>query len=256
MDRSFLSSPDVIKASRHFVCIRLATYEDKEEADFLRQVFTGRSGDLENTVFCLLAPDGRQRLTRSGRSPRFVFDSPADMAETMDQLAEQYPGKSGAHTAAPLPRMKNLRLALNVAACDGLPLVVAFADDERQLADLAGKLARVAVNESVAGRFAFYETADRAELDLVADQQPEAGIYVIQPGEFGLQGMLAKRLSPQLAAVELTAQLATLAHQYNKVDKQHRSHVRAGHRNDVSWETEIPVTDPMALRAQQRRDGR
>ncbi len=60
MDRSFLADADVIAASRMFVCIRPATYEDAGEADFLKKIFVGRSGELDNTVFVLLAPDGEQ----------------------------------------------------------------------------------------------------------------------------------------------------------------------------------------------------
>jgi len=58
MDESFLSDTNIIRESRNFVCIRLATYEDSAEADYLRQVFSGRSGELDNTVFALMNPDG------------------------------------------------------------------------------------------------------------------------------------------------------------------------------------------------------
>ena len=37
MDRSFLSDKELIKTSRAFVCIRTATYEDKQEAEDVRQ---------------------------------------------------------------------------------------------------------------------------------------------------------------------------------------------------------------------------
>ena len=61
MDRSYLSNKEVIEASRDFVCIRLATYENVAEAKILKSIFTGRSGELENTTFVLLAPDGNRR---------------------------------------------------------------------------------------------------------------------------------------------------------------------------------------------------
>ena len=63
----------MIAASRKFVCVRLATYESKEEADLLTDIFVGRSGELENTTFVILAPDGKKRLTRAGRGPMFAF---------------------------------------------------------------------------------------------------------------------------------------------------------------------------------------
>lgn len=62
MDRSFLSRPEVVRASRQFVCIRLATYESFEEAQMLRGIFLGGSGQVENTTFALLSPDGKTPL--------------------------------------------------------------------------------------------------------------------------------------------------------------------------------------------------
>ena len=74
MDGSFLSDDQVVVASREYVCIRLATYEDEREAEFLRRVFTGRSAALENTVFAILSADGTKPLVRSGRGPFFAFE--------------------------------------------------------------------------------------------------------------------------------------------------------------------------------------
>src|SRR5436853_2273798 len=90
MDRSFLLRKEVVDASRDFICIRLATYEDKEEADYLVKVFPGRTGVLENTVYTMLSPDARQYLTRSGRSPDFAFQDSLDMARQMQSFAAKY----------------------------------------------------------------------------------------------------------------------------------------------------------------------
>ncbi|MBY0231652.1 MAG: thioredoxin family protein [Gemmataceae bacterium] len=57
MDRSFLSRPEVVKASRSHVCGRLATYEDEVEGFFLWSLAKTGSGKLENSVFAILAPD-------------------------------------------------------------------------------------------------------------------------------------------------------------------------------------------------------
>jgi hypothetical protein len=55
MDRSFLSSDKLIKATRDFVCIRTATYEDKQEAAFLKWAFVGSTGgELRNFGYCIL----------------------------------------------------------------------------------------------------------------------------------------------------------------------------------------------------------
>ena len=86
MDRSFLSKPEVIAASRQFVCVRLTTYEDEIEAKFSKDLFATRSGEVENTTFALLAPDGKTRLSRTGRSARNVFTDAAEMAAAMKRI--------------------------------------------------------------------------------------------------------------------------------------------------------------------------
>ena len=94
MDRSFLSDKGIIRASRNFVCARLSTYESKEEAEYLSGIFT-RGGELENTVFCIMSPDGKDRLVSSGRSPGWVFpgsedQAVRDMEKKMDEIVSRY----------------------------------------------------------------------------------------------------------------------------------------------------------------------
>ena len=79
MDRSFLSRPDVIAASREFVCVRLATYEDPLEARFVKGLVRTGSGELENTAFCLLS-DGKTKLSRAARGTERVYADAAAMA--------------------------------------------------------------------------------------------------------------------------------------------------------------------------------
>ena len=49
MDRSFLADKDVIAASRKFVCIRLATFENAEENEVLKGFL--RVGGISRTLF-------------------------------------------------------------------------------------------------------------------------------------------------------------------------------------------------------------
>ena len=124
MDRSFLADKDVISASRKFVCIRLATYENAEENKILAGFFS-RGGVLENTVFTLLTPDGKTKLVSAGRSPVWAFGgvrgaginaqpevSMKKMGQTMEAIALVYPGKGKAAKGfPPLPYLADLRLA-------------------------------------------------------------------------------------------------------------------------------------------------
>ena len=115
MDRSFLADKDVIAASKKFVCIRLATYEDARENEVLKGVFAP-GGVLQNTVFSLMSPDGRTSLVRAGRSPAWAFggqvgrgihQQPPEvirkMAQTMEAIALAYPGKDQPVGRVPLP---------------------------------------------------------------------------------------------------------------------------------------------------------
>src|SRR5947207_2757941 len=127
MDRSILSDPSIVSASREFICARLLTYESAEEGKFLESVFRGGSGQLENTVFTFLAPDGVTPLSRAGRSPNHLFRGSPDetvraMAQAMKEMSQKYAGDST--VARQVPYLVDLRRGLNVAACDLLPLVV------------------------------------------------------------------------------------------------------------------------------------
>src|SRR5438132_10035446 len=104
MDRSFLSQAPVIEASRHFVCVRLTTYENKEEGDFLKSFKVTRSGELENTVFTILSPDGKRQLARAARAARQTFGDAARMAETMNRLAGEHEQKAAVGQPAELPK--------------------------------------------------------------------------------------------------------------------------------------------------------
>src|SRR5213593_3144251 len=142
MDRSFLSSASVTEASRRFVCMRLLTYESAEEAKVLTSLFVGRSGNLENTTFALLASDGATKLARAGRSPAAAFRDAQDMASAMDEIVRR--GAADRPAPSALPLTKTVRLALDVAACDGLPLVVVRGDDAAKRSALIERLAAAA----------------------------------------------------------------------------------------------------------------
>lgn len=253
MDRSFLTNDAVIEASREFVCIRCATYEDAKEADFLKWVFTGRNGDLENTVFCILSPDGSRKLIRGGRGP-MQFRNARDMAEQMGEIAENYAQDV---EVAGLPQLKNVRLGINVAACDNLPAVVVFGENEQQLENLKAKLSPVAWEDELLGMFIFSSTLDKKELAVIEGlDKAKAGYVIVQPDDYGQKAELITQLDPDASAEQLKDALVTAASDFNRPVKQHSRHVRDGRRNGIEWETEIPVTDSHAIRAQRGRRNR
>ena len=164
MDRSFLADKDVIAASRKFVCIRLATFENAEENEVLKGFFA-RGGNLENTVFTLLTPDGKTKLVTAGRSPVWAFGGVSGrginaqpeepikkMGQTMEAIALVYPGKGkAAKGSPPLPYLADLRLALNVSAADRQPLVVVYSKSTEERKQMEQELSKVAWSDQFIG---------------------------------------------------------------------------------------------------------
>jgi hypothetical protein len=253
MDRSFLSRPEVIAASRQFVCVRLATYEDKDEGSFLRDFHVTRSGELENTVFTILSSDGRRQLARASRSANHTFGTAERMGQTMNRIAEENATKVVALQQHPeLPRVANLRLAVNVAACDQQPLVVVLSSDEPTRRQLEERVTPLAWSEAFLGRFIYVSTGEIQEAAGIEGKKPRAGVLVVQPDRFGQKGEVIAQVGVEATREELTLCLKEGLSRFTREEKNFGNHVRAGQQKGVLWETVIPVTDPMELRARER----
>lgn len=252
MDRSYLSQPEIIAASRAFVCVRLATYEDKKEGQLLQSFLVTFSGKLENTVFTILSPDGKKQLARASRSARQTFGDVRRMVQTMNRIAGEYPAKKTATLPAELPRVRSVALAVNVAACDNQPLVVLFAEDARVRQDLEKRLLPLAWKEPFLGRFIYASASTAAELAKIEGAKAEAGMLIVQPDRFGTKGKLLQQIGAAASQDELKKYLQKALSQYQPSDKSFGSHVRQGQQQGIFWETLLPVTDPMERQARER----
>jgi hypothetical protein len=252
MDRSFLSGAELIKASRDFVCIRTATYEDKQEAEFLKWAFVGRSGgDLRNFGFCVLSPDGQKQLRRSTRGPNFTYQNSAAMAADLRSISRQYPAKATAGESTPIvPQMKNVRLGLNVASCDGLPSVIIVGKDLAEVGQLKKKLSGVIWDKELAGKFIYASTANPADLKIVPGAQSKTGFLVIKPDVFGLKGQLIQAIDAGVSSDDLRRSLSLAANAFTRNSKTHGLHVRNGRQGGKLWKTEVPV--PARVRSPSR----
>jgi hypothetical protein len=259
----------VVTASRAFVCVRPATYESAAEGKLLLSLFRGRLGNLENSVFALLGPDGKERLTQTGRSPGMVFKTAAQMAERLTELAKEVgPQRTPVFRSQQLPAYPTLRLALNVAACDDRSLIVrlstsASSNTKKKVTDA---LTEVAWSDEWVGRvhYAHATAADVRALDGIKDVAsiPDSGYVSLSPAPLGQGAKLLGEASKRASKTQLQKllQKAVEGHTVSAVLSS-RDHVRAGKRAGVSWETVIPVTDPGRLdkdRARRRldRDGK
>ncbi len=246
MDQSYWSDQEIIKLSEKFVCARLATYEDAEEGKFLKKQYRGRTGELENTVFVILASDGKTRLSRSGRSPGMVFGGAVGWESTilameMHAISQQYPGKKEPPGIPPLPNSKDLRRSLNVAACDRQLLVVADRLPESTL----NRLRNLAWKAPFMGRLAWGTAEKSEEIVAIGLAAKEPAIYICKPGEFGLKATLISELAADASSQQLESALSAALQTPREPEKRARRHVMKGQRLNKSWDTEIEVTDPL-----------
>ncbi len=241
MDRSFLSHAGVVAASRAFVCIRPSTYESASEAPFLESLFGGRSGKLENTVFAILAPNGQTRLCRTGRSPSFAYRTPDDMARAMQQIRKKYPGTATVNAALPL--LPDVRLAINVAACDSTPLAILYAPDAATRPALQQKLVDLAWQKSLVGRLQYCVATKSEQLKSLGATAARPGLLVVQPGVYGTDGQVVTStpLGGSSEDLEDALLLGILLSEFQR--KTMRTHVEGGRQLGINWKTAIPVTD-------------
>lgn len=168
-----------------------------------------------------MSPDSERLLSYPGRGPRMAYQDAAHMAWDMDRLAAYYPSK---RQSRDLPKVANYRLALNIAACDGLPLVVVSSQEWEQ------RLARLSWSSQNLGK-AVYVRGPR---------KGNSEAYVVRPGQFGLQGTKVAELPSDLTA----SQLSKILDRHRTPPKDYRRQIWEGRRKGVHWETAVPVTDP------------
>ncbi len=250
MDRSFLSQPEVIAASRSFVCVRLATYEDQKEYEFLKSFHITRSGDVENTTFAILSPDGKKQLLRASRGMNHSFEDAADMAQAMQRISAS--SKAKPWTEPALPLAANVRLGINIAAADNQPAVVLLADDAKSRSELVERVRSLAWTEPFLGRFVYTATADAKDLSGITGVQSGPGVFIVEPERFGQKATLLKHVAVHESSEALGKAMTESLTMHRRLDKRFASHVREGHRLGVFWETLLPVTDPQELQARER----
>ncbi|MDF1800043.1 MAG: hypothetical protein P1V81_12770 [Planctomycetota bacterium] len=235
----------MVTASRNYVCVRPQTYEDKAEAELLLSLFSGRSGVLENTVFCVLAPDGKEKLSRAGRSPAQQFRDADAFTSFLDKTFE--PFAKEAKPLGSLPIHDELALALNVGACDSLPVAVLVAKDDRAMAKLEERVAKVAWTADHIARQHFVRVVGKEAIAAAKEDQGlelEDGLNLFEPDAFGRNAKLLGQLAPGLSTKHLGEQLAEARGDHSPAEKSRREHIRNARREGITWDSELPVTDP------------
>ncbi len=262
-------------ASRKFVCVRLATYENEAAATFLKSIYTGRSGEVENTTFVLLGPGAEKRLSRAGRGPHMLLgerggppsggprggppgSGPADdsagedLAAVLEKAAKPFRAKAELRA---LPQTHDFRRALNIAACDSQPLVVALATSDEARSKLEKRIEALAWSEALVGRYHYVLVKDKAACTGVEGVPAGDGVFVVSRGTYGTSGKVIAKVAASAndEALRKMLEKTEAAFDSPNASRSHRDHVRSGRRLGEWWESEVPVTDPEAARATRRR---
>ncbi len=245
------SSPEFLEAIQSFVAVRLETFESKEHEKLIRELMDGR---FANTAFCILAPDGEERLTRTGRSPSQILgpDAPnrgrgnssdEKIVAHMQEIAEGYQQRDS-NGAPVLQDFHSFRQALNVAAGDQRLLL--YAVTERHHADkLQSRIGSIFSYDKLAGIFHVDQSQgqnDEVWSKNVEGASPSPGYYLIEADEFGQDGKVIASfpLSTEADALEKSLQEANRIYGERVDRKVYSEHVEEGRRKDVFFENEVP----------------
>ena len=263
MDGSFLSAKATVEASRPFVCIRLATYENQDEVDFMKTLYVSFTGEIANTMFALLSPDGKTRLSEADRSPAQVFGgviqrrasqpgaaeqnkaAAARMVESMAVISLAYPGKEGAAGGPQaLPYLGDLRMAVNVAACDNQPLLVVYAENPGEAARLEKTLQPIAWSKEVIGRALYVAVSDAAEYTrYIKGKKPGAGYALVAPEPYGRHATPLLTIDGETKPENVHKQLIAALALYNPPPKDFEKHEAEGLKAGIQWKPKTPITD-------------
>lgn len=196
-------------------------------------------GRFENSVFCILSPDGREWLTRANRGPEMVLGR-RGAASAMERIALEYPAKADLDEAI-VQDFHSFRQALNVASADQrvLVLVNAPADRERELRE---SLRAVASDDRVTGRFHIdFEQGDEWK-EKIEGTGDKPGIVLINPGEFGMSGSVIKQLPLDVDAETLVSAMTAANKSFARTTKKkvYSQHVAKGRAEGVYFEGAVP----------------
>ena len=214
------------------------TYESASEAQVLKS-FWRPGAELENTLFIILDPYGRP-LTRGAREPSWLWRDSHEMAQGLDEIARKYSGH-GENQA--LPAVATVRLGLNVAAADKLPLTIVVSDNSQDRKALENRLAPLAWRNDLMGEMT-YTAGTRSEMRNIRGGSLPRGYAFVSPDEFGTTGTVIAQLGPNAEPAELERALKWTIQQHHPSNIDHDEHVALGHQQGISWDSAIPVTDP------------
>lgn len=217
----------------------------------MEQLLGVTDGTLPNTVFCLLSPDGKTKLTRPTRGPS-IFRTPENMAVQMKRLASRYKPAVPNSFVAPVPLVDRVDLAMNVAASDNRPLVVFYHPSSTDLKMLVESSRPIVWDAELAGQFMYAATSSKEDLKAMVNASGDAGVYIVEPDEYGVSGKIVRHVEWDEVAGSLNRELLRALVKFEPFQKNHQQHIRDGYVFGIEWETIVPESDPMSVQAKRR----
>ena len=210
------------------------------------------NGRFENTAFCLLAPDGKERLSGTGRSPEMGL-SPGrrgpgrqkpdvDVAGEMKKVASRFKA-TGSPSQALVQDFHSFRQALNVASGDQRLLLLVVAPEKQQDA-IRRVLVPVMASDEIIGRFHVDFAGRENDLkwaDAVDGEKGKAGFVIIRADKFGMEGKVMKQLPLDAKGAEIADALLAANAEFAKSEtrKVYREHVSEARREQVFFEGNV-----------------
>lgn len=212
------------------------------------------NGRFENTAFCILSPDGEERLSRTGRGPAALLGrgggptppgGEARIIAELEEIAEDHRLR-GKLEEAVLQDFTSFRQALNISSGDQRLLVYVDVTKEHRAA-AETKLAPVFNDSDVVGRFHldFADAAEDADWKKAVSGGSSLGdstVFVIQPDTFGQEGKVVKKIPMSADAETMKTDLLAANAAYAKEEerKVYSEHVSQGRRQGVFFENGMP----------------
>ncbi len=187
-----LSRPEIIEASKKFVCVRLNALGSDEESRKLALKWGDR---LFNVEFFLFDPTGEKVLLRKnsdGHSNMGQFLSksggPSGIASEMEKVAKQYAGKA---TEAPaIPWAPSLGEALVQAHSDAEPILLLITDGT----EATKNLAKLVSDRELLRRFRtgfFFVKLELDSKEIAKYKLPrESGLLFLRPSRLGTEAVV------------------------------------------------------------------
>ncbi len=208
-------------------------------------------GTFQNTAFCVLAPNGKERLTRSGRGPSQAFGkrgrgggkkaSAEVTVQEMEKIAAKFKPK-GDLSKPVVQDFHSFRQALNVASGDQrLLLFVSATKNEQE--PIRETLSTVVGDPDIVGRFHVdfaEEQGDEKWQEAINEIEAESTskIFVIHADKFGQKGAALEQLPADAGVDEIKEALL----QANEVlatrekRKVYSDHVADGRQEKIYFE--------------------